>query len=367
MTVSYLWYWPSGGWDFDRWREASSWTPVVTPQSGAAEPVPLVPRGGTLERWKSDRAMWLEAVRAVLGESSDAPPTRFDYDILESHAERDCSRQRVRYTITDDEFGYAWLLTPLAATEPRPCVVALHQTVPQGKDEPIGIEGSAELAYGRELVRRGFVVLAPDAIGFGERRRDHPNARYRSAEAFFAAHPNGSVMAKMNDDISRAVDLLERLPEADARRVGCIGHSHGAYGTLYAMLFEPRLRAGVVSCGVTAFRSDPTPQRWWRMTALIPRLGFYEGDMSRAPFEAHHLLALVAPRPLMVSAALADSIFPNTDNIPRLMRLARRVYTLYGVPQNLRGWVFHGAHDFPRASRTRAYAFLERALSDDAS
>lgn len=335
----------------------------MTRQSGLWEPVPLAPRRGTLEQWESDRAMWLEALRAVLGELTDVPPKRFEYEILESREERGYLRRHLRYTLTDEEFGYAWLLTPQGISEPRPCVIALHQTVPQGKDEPVGCEGNAELAYGRELVLRGFVVLAPDAIGFGERRKGHPRARYHSAEAFFKLHPNGSVLAKMNFDISRAVDLLERLPEANATCVGCIGHSHGAYGTLYAMIFEPRLRAGVVSCGLTAFRTDPTPQRWWRMTALLPRLGFYEGDMSQTPFEVHHLLALVAPRPLMVSAALDDAIFPHTDNVPQLMRRARVVYSLYGASENLRGWVFRGGHEFPRAMRTRAYTFLERALT----
>lgn len=307
--------------------------------------------------------MWVDSLRAVLGELADVPPKRFRYETLESYPEQGYLRRHLRYTLTDEEFGYAWLLTPRDISEPRPCVIALHQTVPQGKDEPVGCEGNDELAYGRELVLRGFIVLAPDAIGFGERRKGHPRAHYHSADAFFETHPNGSVLAKMNFDISRAVDLLEHLPEADATRVGCIGHSHGAYGTLYAMIFEPRLRAGVVSCGLTAFRTDPKPHRWWRMTALLPRLGFYEGDMSRTPFEAHHLLALVAPRPLMVSAALNDAIFPGTDNVPQLMHLARRVYSLYGVSENLRRWVFRGGHDFPRVARTRAYAFLERALT----
>jgi hypothetical protein len=119
----------------------------------------------------------------------------------------------------------------------------------------------------------------------------------------------------------------------------------------------------VISCGLTAFRTDPTPERWWRRTALLPRLGFYEGDIRQTPFDAHHLLALIAPRPLYVVAALCDAIFPNTDNIPQLMNEARRVYALYGEPKKLSGWVFRGGHCFPRAARTRAYAFLERALS----
>ncbi len=272
------------------------------------------------------------------------------------------SLRRLRYTLTDEEWGYAWLLVPSGAATPRPAVIALHQTVPQGKLEPAGLEGDPEQACGEELARQGFVVLAPDAIGFGERQAGHKNAHYRSADQFFAAHPDGSVMAKMAYDARRAVDLLQSLPEVDGARVGCIGHSHGGYGTLFAMLHDDRIRAGVVSCGVTLLRADPAPERWWRRTALIPRLGFYEGQIAQAPVDFHHWLALAAPRPLLVSVALKDRIFPNTDQVPPGLEMVREVYRLYGAGDALQTHVFDGGHSFPHDARTRAYELLEHAL-----
>ena len=124
------------------------------------------------------------------------------------------------------------------------------------------MEGDPRLAYARDLVKQGCLVFAPDAIGFGERQKDHPHALYRSADQFFQAHPCGSVMAKMIYDVQRAIDLLEILPEVRAERVGCIGHSHGAYGTLFAMLFEPRIRAGVVSCELRKSSLRGSPMTW---------------------------------------------------------------------------------------------------------
>jgi dienelactone hydrolase len=269
---------------------------------------------------------------------------------------------RIRYRLTDREWGYAWVLLPHEGRRPFPVVVALHQTVPQGKDEPVGIEGDAELAYGRELVERGFAVVAPDAIGFGERRKGHPDALYRSADEFFAAHPSGSVMGKMIFDVRRLVDLLEMLPEIDASRIGCIGHSHGGYGTLFAMLFEPRICAGVISCGLTMFESDPTPDRWWRKTALIPRLGFYEGRLDQVPYGFREWLTALAPRWLMMSAALDDAIFPETENLKEVAGRVKQVYTRTGVGHRFRHWVFRGPHCFPSAARARAYRMLARAL-----
>jgi len=365
--MSYLWYWPSGGWDFDAWRATCTWRPVEGSQSGEAELVRLVDRGQTLDEWLLRKAKIAAVVTELLGRVEDTPPAEPEWEVLETHADPALVRRRLRYRLTPREWGYAWLLMPRNAIEPLPAVIALHQTVPDGKDEPVGLNVDPERAYGRELAERGFAVLVPDAIGFGERAKDHWNSLYRSADGFFAVHPEGSVMAKMAYDTSRAVDLLQVLPGTDASRVGCIGHSHGGYGTLFAMMADERIGAGVISCGISGFRSDPTPERWWRMTALIPRLGLYEGRIAEIPIDFHHLLALVAPRPLFVSAALRDAIFPNTENVRQMLKLVRPVYELYGAEGWLRSWVFDGDHCFPRQARSRAYRVLAEALGPSAS
>src|SRR5690606_29652564 len=183
----------------------------------------------------------------------------------------------------------------------------------------------------------------------------HKHAHYRGADEFFTAHPEGSVMAKMAYDTSRALDLLTVLPGINANRIGCIGHSHGAYGTLFAMLADERIKAGVMSCGLNALRHDPGVDRWWRRTALIPRLGYYEGAIEQTPIDVHQWLALLAPRPVMVVAATHDAIFPNVAAKPRWLELARDVYRLYGAGDDLTGWIFDGGHQFPAAAREDAY------------
>lgn len=361
--MSYLWYWPSGGWDFDAWRSRHSWQPVTSPQSGQTDLLPLLKRSATADEWTTAREEWLRLTCDLLGTVTDSPPAVMRWELLESREAKAHTLRRICYTLTDAEWGYAWLLTPRNLTAKRPAIIALHQTVPQGKDEPVGLDGDPQLAYGMELAERGFVVLAPDAIAFGERLGSLPTAYYHSAEAFFAAHPDGSVMAKMVFDVQRATDLLQLLPEVDGDRIGCIGHSHGAYGTLFAMLFEPRIQAGVISCGFTTLRADPTPERWWRNTALLPRLGFYEGQIAQAPLDFHHLLALIAPRPLMVVAGQRDAIFPNTDNMPQVLAYARQVYRLCGAPSDLHRWIFDGPHRFPTTARTHAFKLLALSFS----
>jgi hypothetical protein len=369
--MSFLWYWPAGGWDVDKWKQAHPWQPIQSEQSNHLELLPAFPPGANRQQWETDRTRWRTVSDQLLGELTDRPPATMRWEFLTDPLERrgdpPVVLRRLRFMLTDEEWGYAWLLTPVdGRASPRPAVIALHQTVIQGKNEPVGLEGhpgyASGMDYGLFCARRGFAVLAPDAIGFGERAADHSNTRYRSADAFFAAHPNGSVMGKMMFDVSRAIDLLEQLPDVDRERIGCIGHSHGGYGTIFAMIGDPRLKAGAVSCGFTTLRIDPKPERWWRRTALMPRLAYYEGRIEQAPIDFHLWLSLIAPRPLFVSAGLKDAIFPQTDNVPRVLEMLRPIWGLDGAADMLRSRVYAGPHEFPAESREQAFRLLRDVL-----
>lgn len=368
--MSFLWYWPAGGWDVDRWKKSHPWERIRSEQSDHKELLPISPTL-TREQWEAQRARWMSISDQILGTLNDKPPTTMRYEFLSDPLELTGSdtpvvMRRLRFTLTDSEWGYAWLLTSKDDRKTRPAVIALHQTVMQGKNEPVGLEGQpgypSGMDYGLKLARQGFAVLAPDAIAFGERAKDHSNTYYRSADQFFAAHPEGSVMGKMMFDVSRAIDLLQQMPEIDKDRIGCAGHSHGAYGTLFAMVGDERIKAGFISCGLTMLRSDPTPQRWWRMTALIPRLSYYQGAIEQTPIDFHLWLALIAPRPIYISAGLRDAIFPKTDNLPGVMEMVKPVWNLYGAGEMFRHRIYDGPHDFPIESQEGSFKLMRDAL-----
>ena len=373
--MSFLWYWPAGGWNFARWKSAHPWTPISTEQSGREDLLQLTTDTSTKDHWHEQRDHWLKIARQLLGEVNDVSPKKIVWewlcDPLVRQSDSPFVMRRLRYTLTEaGEWGYAWLCTPSRAHKSRAAVIALHQTVMQGKNEPVGLEGRpgdpGGMEYARHLAERGVTVLAPDAIAFGERSADHSNALYRSADQFFAAHPDGSVMAKMIFDVSRAIDLLSEMPGVDPEQIGCIGHSHGGYGTLFAMLFDQRLKAGVISCGFNSLRDDPSPQRWWEMTALIPRLGYYANRIHQTPIDFHILLSLIAPRPLIINAGRQDKIFPNPKLLDATLNAVRGVYKKYDADQHLHTTVFDGPHDFPETSRELAYSVLTNELTSGA-
>jgi hypothetical protein len=125
----------------------------------------------------------------------------------------------------------------------------------------------------------------------------------------------------------------------------------------------------VGSCGYDTIRYDGNPFRWSHATALLPRLGFYvtsphinmknyvgvpDSETVQVPFDMHWVLALVSPRPLLLTASDDDRIFPNSGWSLRKTE-ERKV-------QGLECFYFRGGHGFPLESEARAFGFLEKWL-----
>jgi dienelactone hydrolase len=328
------------------------------------------------------RAQILEAWRDLLGPSCrNTGP--LNARVLEEKEFPKFTRKKVEYTGDPGEPIRAWLFIPKNAkpefvrvsspkddrtsTHKFPAILCLHQTVRSGKDQTAGVdELKPELEYGPILAERGFVTLCPDAICFGERYQVGGNfyCHYGDAVRIYKGNAGRSILSKMVDDTMRAVDYLQSVPEVDANRIGCIGHSHGGYGTLFEMAFDPRIKAGVVSCGFTTFRWDPTPARWYRNTALIPRLGGFEGHMQDTPIDFHHLFAAISPRPLFISAALKDTIFPHLGDTGWIRQDVKSVYSRANKAENFDLFTFDGGHGFVPEARDRAWAFFDEHLKN---
>jgi dienelactone hydrolase len=178
-------------------------------------------------------------------------------------------------------------------------------------------------------------------------------------------------------DNSRAVDLLETLPEVDPQRIGCIGHSLGGHNAIFTALFEPRLRAIVSSCGFSTFAKDDIPS--WTGPRYMPRIANEFGNAAnRVPFDFPELIAALAPRPFLAIAATLDSDF-DVSGVRDALSLAQPVYKLCaaaekleeatpspptdGMSERLDGYYPEAPHSFPLAARERAYAFLTRWLA----
>jgi len=275
------------------------------------------------------------------------------------------TRRKIEYSTLPGERVRAWLLIPHGATiGGTPAVLALHQTTLCGKDEVVGLGCDSELEYGLELVHRGYVVLAPDGITMGERISGAP---FGDTRAVYRKFPHWSALGITIWENVQAVNVLVTVPEVDSTRIGCIGHSHGGYGTMFLAAFDPRVKAAVCSCGFMALCDDTNPFRWSRSPGFLfmPELRPYIKKRP-FPFDFHEVLALAAPTPFLNISAYNDEVFPGSgESAIRAIDRVKEVYeTIYGAGDRLANLVHSSGHAFPPSAKQEAYKWLDMWLKD---
>lgn len=369
-------------WSWERWLKITR-APrprIITEQTGKAELADLLMRSGekiaTPAQWKSQRTVLKSVFEVFVGEPPKSKPPA-EARIIEETPRGNHTVRRLDYQTEPGEFVPAYLLVPRNVSGRVPVVICPHQTTQEGKREPSGLAGIPQLHMALHLVERGYVTFTYDALCFGE-RHNPATGHYGEAIPFYRKHPRWSVMGKMIWDLSRAIDYLQTLDFVDSARIGCIGHSHGGYTTLAAMAFDERIAAGVSNCGFDTFRIDGNTWRWSRATPLLPLLGFYvtsahlnmdfyrgvpDSGVVNVPFDMHQLIALIAPRPLLLSTSDEDFVFPNGGwSARRALARVEPVYDLLGAKERLSAYFFKGGHNFPVDASINAYDWLDRQL-----
>lgn len=257
----------------------------------------------------------------------------------------------------------AYLLVPRDVALPRPGVLAVHQCACAcdiGKEQVVGKSVDwPDQAYGLDLVRAGFVVLAPDSNLAGERCDTSLRPRWECAIPRFRPDgiwgqfscctaprgPAGTVHWKRVYDAMRGIDLLTELPEVNSDHIGMIGHSRGAGITLSTMPWDTRISACVVS------GAAPMPE-------LVPYgYGLNYADM----------LTLIAPRPLLDVTGLRDgNARLTTEERMKPKRdahaAAQEVYRRLNNPEGISCLEFDGGHEFPPEMRQASCAWFTRWL-----
>ena len=153
------------------------------------------------------------------------------------------------------------------------------------------------------MARLGFVVLSFDPFGQGERgvsSRDH-----RRTEALLV----GVAQQGFAEYETRcALEYLLARPEVDPKRVGMTGASGGGYNTWITAALDDRIAAAVPVVGTSEFAEQIRvcrPLDWYHAAEhchFVPGLIRYANN--------HELLAMAAPKPVLIIAASQDQSFP---------------------------------------------------------
>jgi dienelactone hydrolase len=199
-------------------------------------------------------------------------------------------------------------------------------------------------------VRRGYIACIYHAT-------DPNYGNGDDSDAWIEVYPeyDWSTLARWAWAASRAVDYLATVPEVDMARIGLAGHSRNGKQALLAAAFDERIGAVVPSSGNSG-ENNP-----WRYTTepfanesiellvgaqphwFHPRLRYFSGREDKLPLDQHSLIALVAPRGVMMYSGYAESA-GNPVGFEQAYRSALEVYRFLGREQNLWLHLREGEH-----------------------
>jgi dienelactone hydrolase len=298
-----------------------------------------------VKEWKLQRQKIRDAWLNFLGPMPTERPTAQLEVLSTSKVEfprgGECQRDFVRYQSEPDEFVEGYLLRPRGEKYPglRPGMVALHQTSRRNIDEIADVEvqrrGNQNLAF--QLCEQGFVVFCPRCY-LWQMPPDYDINVKVTVDRFRLRHPKTLGMHKMLYDAQRAVDILVSLDGVDRNRIGTVGHSLGAKEVLYLMAFDERVKAGVASEGGVAFSSTNWHDPW------------YLGSGIKAPdfpLNHHQVLALAAPRPLLILGGEAGPGAADGSRSWPYVAAAQSVYQLEQGTVRLGLLNHHQGHSIP--------------------
>jgi dienelactone hydrolase len=248
-------------------------------------------------------------------------------------------RQKVAYNSEVNDRIPAYLLIPKERKGPLPAIYCHHQhggNYSLGKSEVAGLLGDPDLAYASELAQRGFITLAPDALGFEERNKDGGKGVYFELASRLVQ--GKTLLAKVLHDVFAGIDYLESRTEVDASRIGFIGHSYGGRMAIWTPALDKRIRASVSNCGCINYKDSL--EVGIQMEFCVPNI-MKEGDVE-------DVVRLVEPTPLYISATRDDQWSRGAEK--------------FRPQEGLQLKIWPGGHIFSKPMREEAYSFLEKYL-----
>ena len=283
---------------------------------------------------------WKKAARAKVFECMMTPPkaaAAWNMEVLGEEQRDGYKAQKIAFNINAYSRITAYLLIP-DGKGPFPTVNALHDHGAHlfiGKEKMIrpfftleeqdsptkqalcqeildDADAWAKQLYdnqyvGDYLAKHGYVVFSADAPMWGERGRKEGVDRNKydliAGNMMMLGRDLSAFMTY--DDIS-STEFLASLPMVDAKRIGCVGCSMGAYRSWMLSALSDRIKAGASICWMITTDAQLT-RRFGRkenggFANCIPGLRQY--------LDYPHIASLACPKPMLFINGTKDKLFP---------------------------------------------------------
>ena len=268
------------------------------------------------------------------------------------------------YTSTEQLEIPAYVLIPKDNKEKHSAVVACHGhgygckdivgLNPDGTDKDAKEDPGYQKNFALELVKKGFLVIAPELLGFGERRLEEDLEEEPETSS---CHKLSTYLLMMGQTMSglrvfdtiRTIDYLETREDVDQERIGCMGISGGGLVCAFTSALEDRIKVAVIS-GYTNTFKDSVMSIHHCVDNYMPNLVKH--------LEMPAIISLIAPRPLLVESGKQDPIFP-VEGTRKAYNQIQKVYENLNVANKLDKDIFEGEHQI---SGNKAYNWFDKWL-----
>ena len=305
------------------------------------------------------------------------PPADTAYATLAEEDRGAYTAKKIVFSPSAEYRAPAYLLVP-KGKGPFPAMLALHDHGAHfsiGKEKvvrPFGVEDAVakdarewvDKYYGGRfigdaLAGNGYVVLAVDALFWGERGRKE-GVEY-TAQQQLAANILQLGMSWLGviawDDV-RSAEFLACQPEVDPARIGAMGLSMGSHRTWMVNALSDRVAAGAAICwmGTSDVLLAPGNNQTTGQSAfsmIAPGLRRYLDYPDTA--------ALAAPKPMLFYNGDQDALFP-VPGVDKAYAVMRSLWQAAGAEDRLETRLWPAPHEFNRDMQDAAFAWLDRQL-----
>lgn len=207
------------------------------------------------------------------------------------------------------------LFVPDVIKERNPAIVYLH---PKGKISEALPGGAIE-----RLVKKGFIVAAPDVIGVGETE----NAVAKGyAISYTAVLIGRSVVGIQAGDIVRVVNYLKGREEVDQNNIGAVANGEMCLPLLHAAAFDPSIKNLTMTGSLISYRTVAMNRLYSIGLTKRPGGGThhpYDIDFTwgiakvLTAYDLPDLVAAIAPRKVALAGLVDQNLKPASDELIR--------------------------------------------------